>query len=89
MHERLFETKGDWSGQANSTQQFEGYAAELGLDTEAFAACLESGETAAQVQAEFDQGEAAGVQGVPAFFINDWFVSGAQPFEVFQETIEA
>jgi protein-disulfide isomerase len=88
MHERLFETTQEWSGQENLTEQFKGYAADLGLDTDAFVACLESGETAAQVQAEFEQGEAAGVQGVPAFFINDWFVSGAQPFEEFQKVIE-
>jgi protein-disulfide isomerase len=89
MHERLFETTSEWSGQENPTEQFKEYAADLGLDTDAFVACLESGETAAQVQAELEQGAAAGVQGVPAFFINDWFLSGAQPFEVFQETIEA
>ena len=89
MHERLFETAGDWSGQENPTEQFTSYAAELGLDTDAFVACLESGETAAQVQAELEQGAAAGVQGVPAFFINDWFLSGAQPFEEFQKVIEA
>jgi protein-disulfide isomerase len=28
------------------------------------------------------------VSGAPAFFVNDWFISGAQPFAVFQETIE-
>jgi protein-disulfide isomerase len=89
MHERLFETAQEWSGQENLTEQFTSYAAELGLDTDAFVACLESGETATQVQTELEQGEAAGVSGVPAFFINDWFLSGAQPFEVFQETIEA
>ena len=89
MHELLFEKAQEWSGQENAIELFEEYAAELGLDTEAFAACLESGETADQVQAELEQGEAVGVGGVPAFFINDWFVSGAQPFEVFQETIEA
>jgi protein-disulfide isomerase len=88
MHERLFETTGEWSGQANLTEQFTSYAADLGLDTDAFVACLESGETSAQVQAEFEQGLAAGVQGVPAFFINDWFLSGAQPLEEFQRVIE-
>lgn len=88
MHERLFETAGEWSGQENLTERFTEYAAESGLDTDAFVACLESGETAAQVQAELEQGEAAGVSGVPAFFINDWFVSGAQPFEAFEEVIE-
>ncbi len=89
MHDLLFEKSEEWSGQENLTELFKGYAAELGLDTDAFVACLESGETADQVQAELEQGEALGVGGVPAFFINDWFVSGAQPFEVFQETIEA
>jgi protein-disulfide isomerase len=89
MHERLFETAQEWSGQENLTERFSEYAAELGLDTDAFVVCLESGETATQVQTELERGQAAGVSGVPAFFINDWFVSGAQPFEVFQETIEA
>ena len=88
MHEVLFEKVQEWSGQENLTEIFKGYATELGLDTSAFVACLESGETAAQVQSELERGEALGVSGVPAFFINDWFVSGAQPFEVFQETIE-
>ena len=88
MHERLFETVGEWSGQENPTEQFTSYAAELGLDTDAFVACLESGETAAQVQAEFEQGAALGVSGVPAFFINDWFLSGAQPLEEFQKVME-
>ena len=88
MHERLFETASEWSGQENLTEQFKEYAAELDLDTDAFAACLESGDKAAQVQAEVEQGLAVGLQGVPAFFVNDWFLSGAQPFEEFQKVIE-
>ena len=88
MHEVLFEKASEWSGQEDLTERFKGYADELGLDADAFVACLESGETAAQVQAELERGEALGVRGVPAFFINDWFVSGAQPFEAFQEAIE-
>ena len=89
MHDRLFETVDEWSNQEDSTELYKGYAAGLGLDTDAFVTCLESGETAAQVQAEIEQGDAAGVTGTPAFFVNDWFISGAQPFEVFQQTIEA
>lgn len=89
MHEHLFKTVGEWGGTENASELFKGYAAELGLNTAAFAACIESRETAEQVQAELEQGAAAGVGGTPAFFVNDWFVSGAQPYEVFQETIEA
>jgi protein-disulfide isomerase len=88
MHELLFETTQEWSGQENVIEKFAEYAADMGLDTDAFVACLESGETAAQVQEELEKGEALGVQGVPAFFINDWFLSGAQPFEAFEEVIE-
>jgi len=89
MHELLFEKAGEWGGQENPTELFKGYAAELGLDTDAFVTCLESGETSAQVQAQIERGAAAGVDGTPAFFVNDWFVSGAQPVEVFQQAIEA
>lgn len=88
MHKRLFETASEWSGQADPTEQFKKYAADLGLDTKAFAACLESKKTAAQVQAELERGQAAGITSVPAFFINDWVLSGAYPFEEFQKVIE-
>lgn len=89
MHEQLFQKQQEWSKQEDATEVFKGYATELGLDTKAFVSCLESEETAAQVQAELEQGQAAGVRGTPAFFVNDWFVSGAQPFEKFQQVIEA
>jgi len=89
MHEHIFETVDEWGSQGDASELFKGYAAELGLNTDAFAACIESGETAEQVQAELERGAAAGVGGTPAFFVNDWFISGAQPYEVFQETIEA
>jgi len=88
MHDHLYETLGEWSKAEDATELFKEYAAELDLDAKALAACLESGETADQVQAELERGIADGVQGTPAFFVNDWFISGAQPFEVFQETIE-
>jgi protein-disulfide isomerase len=89
MHEHLFETMDEWSGKEDPTEQFKEYAAELSLDSDALGACLESGETAAQVQAELEGGAAMGVSGTPAFFVNSWFLSGAQPFEAFQQVIEA
>jgi len=88
MHDLLFEGRTEWSGQQDPTGKFKEYAAKLGLDANAFAACLESGETAAQVQTEYEQGLAVGVDSVPAFYVNDWFISGAQPFEAFQQAIE-
>ena len=89
MHELLFEKSGEWGGQENPDEGFKEYAVELGLDPNAFTACLESGETAAQVQAELERGEAMGMTSTPSFFVNDWPIIGAQPFEVFQQAIEA
>jgi len=88
LHDRLFETASEWGSEPDPTGIFKGYATELGLDVDAFVACVANRETAGQVQIELERGQAVGVGGTPAFFVNDWFVSGAQPFEVFQETIE-
>jgi len=89
MHDLLFARMQEWSSAPEATERFVQYAAALGLDTKAFAACLESGEMAAQVRSDTEQGLAMGVQGIPAFFINDWYVSGAEPFATFQQVIEA
>ena len=36
----------------------------------------------------FQEGVLGGVTGTPAFFINGQFLSGAQPYEVFQQILE-
>ena len=64
------------------------YAADIGLDIEAFNTCVTSGEFRGDVQRDYRQGEQIGVTGTPAFFINGRFLSGAQPFEAFQAIIE-
>jgi protein-disulfide isomerase len=64
------------------------YAREAGLDEAAFAACLSSGTASAVVDKDTADGEAVGVNGTPAFFINGRPLSGAQPYNVFEEAIE-
>ncbi len=88
MHEVLFERVQEWGGAEAQLELFEQYADELGLDTDAFVACLAAGETGPQVLADTELGRSMGVGGTPAFFINDWFISGAQNYQVFQDTIE-
>jgi len=68
---------------------FKSEAAALGLDTATFDDCLDSGKHASEVQKDFQDGQAYGVSGTPAFFINGQLVSGAQPFAVFQQVIDA
>ncbi len=54
-------------------------AAQVKLDTAAFAACLSSGRTADKVKRDQMDGYRAGVTGTPAMFINGRFLSGAVP----------
>lgn len=88
MHDALFESQGQWSGNAGAEEVFVDLAEGLGLDRDEFESCLASGEYAAKVQADFQEGVAQGVTGTPAFFINGASLSGAQPFAAFQEQIE-
>jgi len=61
---------------------------ELGLDQSKFDKCLDSGQTAKAVAANRSAGEKAGVTGTPAFFVNGYELSGAQPFEEFKNLID-
>jgi protein-disulfide isomerase len=47
------------------------YAAQLGLDTAKFNACLDSGQHAADVQADLQDGLSRGFRATPAFLVNN------------------
>jgi protein-disulfide isomerase len=64
------------------------HATQLGLDASKFDACVDSHKYKAQVEADAQAGEEAGVNGTPAFFINGRLLSGAQPFEAFKRIID-
>ncbi|MEE9149447.1 MAG: DsbA family protein [Candidatus Tectomicrobia bacterium] len=73
------------------------YAHDLKLDATAFDACVEDGTYAAEVQKDYQDRAAAGVQGAPGFFIGKTgpgdtiqgtMISGAQPLAVFRQAIE-
>ncbi len=65
-----------------------GVAEQIGLDVDRFRADMESKATQQSVAADFAEGQAIGVTGTPAFVINGIPVMGAQPVEVFEESIE-
>ncbi len=83
-HDKLFENQDKLT-----TTDLKKYAAGLGLDTVKFNACLDGGIKASKVQADFQQGVTAGVRGTPSFVINGKLLVGAQPYDVFKQTIDA
>jgi protein-disulfide isomerase len=63
-------------------------AAKTGLDAAAFKTCVDTRKTQALVEADVKDGEAAGVSGTPAFFINGIPLRGALPLEEFKKVID-
>jgi protein-disulfide isomerase len=83
MHDAIFEARG--KAGADGLKKM---ASDLGMDSDVFGACLDSGEFRGQVAADVEAGRQAGVTGTPALFINGRFLSGAQPFNVVSRLID-
>jgi len=84
MHNTLFE-----KGVSGGVNTFKTYSKDIGLDQGKFNTCLDSGKMTEEVRKDLRDGESYGVSGTPAFFVNGKIISGAQPFSVFQQAIEA
>ncbi|MGH7285051.1 MAG: DsbA family protein, partial [Polyangiaceae bacterium] len=83
MHDLLF---------ANQTKlertDLDGYAKQVGLDMTKFAAAIDQHTHKAEIDADSKAAEAAGIQGTPAFVVNGYFLSGAQPYTKFKKLID-
>ena len=64
------------------------HATEVGIDSQKFGQCLDSGDKKKAVDADQQAGLQAGVGGTPAFFINGIFLNGAQPIDEFKKIID-
>lgn len=61
----------------------------IGMDTEQFERCIESGYYANDVADDTSDGAKAGVVGTPTFFFNGQKVEGSIPFTIFNQIIDA
>jgi protein-disulfide isomerase len=82
-HTLLFENQGKFT-----RDDLIGYAAQLELDTDEFTACLDDQRHMSRIAADYQEAQALGVRGTPAFFINGRPISGAQPLSVFERIID-
>ncbi|MFZ5891189.1 MAG: DsbA family protein [Myxococcota bacterium] len=82
FHDKLFEVQPEIQRPA-----LEKIAQEIGLDMDKFKAALDSNKHKAKVEASTKVGNNAGINGTPAFVINGYFLSGAQPEAAFKKLI--
>jgi protein-disulfide isomerase len=95
MHDQLFENQ-----HALEPAKLPGYAKAAGLDVEKFNQCLDSGKFADQIRKEQAEGQQAGVNGTPSFFLGltdpkssevkvARTITGAQAFGSFKAAIDS
>jgi len=82
IHDYIFRNQGMQAAQVVAHAQSLGYGAE-------FDNCFESGDMIDEVQADFEDAKAYGVNSTPTFFINGEKLVGAQPFEAFKQVIDS
>jgi protein-disulfide isomerase len=95
MHDALFNDQ-----KANKDEDFKAMASTLGLDLDAFDACVASGKFDAQIKADLAQGKELGISGTPSFVVGltdpkdpdkvhlTKFIRGAQPYASFAANID-
>jgi protein-disulfide isomerase len=89
FHDYLFTHQSGENQGAFSKDNLKGFAVDMGLDTDAFNTCLDSGKYTQAINDQTDIGRQLGVQSTPTFAVNGQPVVGAQSFDSFKTTIEA
>ncbi len=87
MHDKLFVAQDEWANSSNPKDNFTNYAKQLGLNENEFSTCTASDKYASEIQKDLTDGQAAGVSGTPAFFVNNQFLEGAMPYASFETAI--
>ena len=93
MHDMLFENQN-----ALMVDKLKQYATEIGLDSDTFNTCIDSGKYAEEIRKDMEDGRRAGVNGTPTFFIgksqdnskeiNGKKIAGALPYHSFKQIID-
>lgn len=95
MHDLLFERQNEWNRLSNPTAFVTALARELEVDADVFAACMDSDDTAAAVEASIVDGDARGFNATPSFVFErpadgyTFELIGAYPYSRFTEVIDA
>jgi len=83
MHDKLFANQ-----KQLKREHLDKYAAELQLDVAKFKKSLDNQTHKARVDKDNQASAKGGIGGTPAFVINGYFLSGAQPFAKFKKLID-
>ena len=89
FHDWMYDHQADESNtEYYSNDNLIKYATDLGLNKDKFSSCLTSHKFAAQVAADLNDGQNAGVNGTPTTFVNGTPIVGAVPYAQVKAAID-
>jgi protein-disulfide isomerase len=83
LHDLMFANRADLS-----RATLDGYAQKLSFDMKKWAAALDGATHQSVIDVDTKAAATAGISGTPAFVINGYYLSGAQPFAKFRAIID-
>ncbi len=86
MHDLIYEHQDAPDGLTRAG--LDSYAKQLKLDLTRFDHALDNGAHDAELDKDVKVADAAGINGTPAFVINGYYVSGAQPLTTFRKLVK-
>ncbi|HEY4104473.1 MAG TPA: thioredoxin domain-containing protein [Polyangiaceae bacterium] len=86
FHDKVFNADGDDTARTDRAS-LEKIAQEMGVDMDKFKNALDNNTHKAKIDADAELGNKAGINGTPAFVINGYYISGAQPEGTFKKLI--
>lgn len=89
VHDLLFRTQSQWSRLREPGTFFLGLADSAGADRDSVAACLRSGMTRSQIEADARSAVRSGARSTPSFYIEGGLLTGAHPIEVFRIVLDS
>ena len=76
FHDLMVERQDRWKSLANVRLAFDAMIEEVGVDAEKLAACLDRDSVKQTIEADKEEGKAAGVKSTPSYFVNGTLVVG-------------
>lgn len=89
LHDLLYRSQSGENQGAFSKARLKAMGTQLGLDADAFAACVDGNLHGAAVQADLADVRSKGFNSTPTFLVGNQRIVGAQPFAVFQAAVNA
>jgi protein-disulfide isomerase len=83
MHDKMFQNQ-----QKLKREDLEGYAKDIGLDMDKFKTAMDTQPYKSVIDADDKAGTDIGISGTPAFVINGYYISGAQPYSKFKKLVD-